>query len=300
MPPEEGVVAMTKEAWGRWGECDERGAVNLIDLPKVKGAAHLVREGRVISLAQPLSPDTPTPKHRTPMIHLMGRDGGDYAAGGKRPGGFQFAEDTMVVPMHFGTHIDALCHAWYDDRLFNGFSGNTIRSTTAATRCGIDKMGPIVTRGVLLDLVRVNGAPLTPGTAIGMSGIRSALDAAGAELCSGDAVLLRTGWLESVLGASDIDFNAEPGIDVEAAKYLAEAGAAMIGADNFAVEVLPFPSGKVFPVHQRLIRDYGIPLMEGVMLKPLAEAGATVFCLMAAPLPIVGGTGSPLAPIAIL
>jgi kynurenine formamidase len=267
---------MAKEAWGRWGECDERGALNLIDTTKVKGAAHLVREGRIISLAQPLSPDTPMPKHRASMIHLMGRDGGDYAAGGKRPGGFQFAEDTMIVPMHIGTHIDALCHAWYDDELFNGFSGNTIRSTTAATRCGIDKMGPIVTRGVLLDLVRVNGAPLPPGTAI------------------------RTGWLESVLGTSEVDFNSEPGIDVEAAEFLAEAGAAMIGADNFAVEVLPFPSGTVFPVHQRLIRDFGIPLMEGAMLKPLAETGATIFCLMAAPLPIVGGTGSPLTPIAIL
>jgi len=291
---------MAKEAWGRWGECDERGAVNLIDLPKVKAAAHLVGEGRVISLAQPLSPGTPMPKHRAPMIHLMGRDGGDYAAGGKRPGGFQFAEDTMIVPMHFGTHIDALCHAWYDDALYNGFSGNTIRSTTAATRCGIDKMGPIVTRGVLLDLVRVNGAPLAPGTPIGKSEIRSALDAAGAELRAGDAVLLRTGWLENVLGTSEVDFSAEPGIDVDAAEFLAEAGAAMIGADNFAVEVLPFASGKVFPVHQRLIRDFGIPLLEGAMLKPLAETGATVFCLVAAPLPIVGGTGSPLTPIAIL
>jgi kynurenine formamidase len=291
---------MAKEAWGRWGECDERGAVNLIDLCKVKGAAHLVRDGRVISLAQPLSPETPMPRHRAPMIHLMGRDGGDYAAGGKRPGGFQFAEDTMVVPMHVGTHIDALCHAWYDDELFNGFSGNTIRSTTAATRCGIDKMGPIVTRGVLLDLVRLNGGPLTPGSRIGKLEIRSALDAAGAQLQVGDAVLLRTGWLESVLGTSEVDFSAEPGIDVEAAEFLAEAGTAMIGADNFAVEVLPFPSGKVFPVHQRLIRDFGIPLMEGAMLKPLAEAGATVFCLIAAPLPIVGGTGSPLTPIAIL
>jgi kynurenine formamidase len=291
---------MAKEGWGRWGECDERGAINLIDIDKVKGAAQLVCQGRVISLAQPLSPDTPRPKHRAPMIHLMGRDGGDYAAGGKRPGGFQFAEDTIVVPMHFGTHIDALCHAWYDDALFNGFSGNTIRSTTAATRCGIDKMGPIVTRGVLLDLVRVHGAPLPPGTAIRKPEIKSALDAAGTELRVGDAVLLRTGWLESVLGTGEVDFDSEPGIDVEAAEFLAEAGVAMIGADNFAVEVLPFRSGEVFPVHQRLIRDFGIPLMEGAMLKPLAEAGATIFCLMAAPLPIVGGTGSPLTPIAIL
>src|SRR5229473_6200834 len=131
---------MAKESWGRWGASDEKGALNLIDAAKVKSAVGLVREGRVVSLAQPLSSKTPVPKHRAPMIHLMGRDGGDYAAGGRRPGGFQFAEDTMVVPTHFGTHIDALCHAWYDDELYNGFSSTTIRSTTAAAHCGVDKM----------------------------------------------------------------------------------------------------------------------------------------------------------------
>jgi kynurenine formamidase len=234
------------------------------------------------------------------MIHLMGRDGGDYAAGAHRPGGFQFAEDTMVVPMHFGTHIDALCHAWYDDELYNGFSGNTIRSTTAAAHCGVDKMVPIVSRGVLLDLIRLSGGPLAPGTTIGKADIQAAVDATGGVLQAGDVLLIRTGWLESVVGTNDVNLDAEAGIDIEAAEFLAEAGIAMIGADNFAVEAMPFPKGKVFPVHQRLIRDYGIPLMEGAVLKPLAEAGATVFCFAAAPLPIVGGTGSPLTPVAIL
>jgi kynurenine formamidase len=291
---------VAKEAWGRWGADDEKGALNLIDAAKVKSAVGLVREGRVVSLAQPLSPKTPVPKHRAPMIHLMGRDGGDYAAGGRRPGGFQFAEDTMVVPTHFGTHIDALCHAWYDDELYNGFSSNTIRSTTAAAHCGVDKMPPIVSRGILLDLASLKGGALAPGTAIGKADIQAAADAAGIGFQAGDVVLIRTGWLESVLGNKTIDFDIEPGIDVEAAEFLAESGVAIIGADNFAVEVLPFPAGKVFPVHQRLIRDYGIALMEGAMLKPLAEAGASVFCFVAAPLPIVGGTGSPLTPVAIL
>jgi kynurenine formamidase len=291
---------VAKEAWGRWGADDEKGALNLIDAAKVKSAVGLVREGRVVSLAQPLSPKTPVPKHRAPMIHLMGRDGGDYAAGGRRPGGFQFAEDTMVVPTHFGTHIDALCHAWYDDELYNGFSSNTIRSTTAAAHCGVDKMPPIVSRGILLDLASLKGGALAPGTTIGKADIQAAADAAGIGFQAGDVVLIRTGWLESVLGNKTIDFDIEPGIDVEAAEFLAESGVAIIGADNFAVEVLPFPAGKVFPVHQRLIRDYGIALMEGAMLKPLAEAGASVFCFVAAPLPIVDGTGSPLTPVAIL
>lgn len=133
---------MSKETWGRWGADDERGALNFIGPEQVRRAAGLVRSGQTVSLSQPLSPKTPVPKHRAGVQHFMGRDGGDYAAGARRPGGFQFAEDTVVLPLHIGTHIDALCHVWCDDCLYNGFPGQGTRSTTGALRCGIDKMGP--------------------------------------------------------------------------------------------------------------------------------------------------------------
>ena len=113
-------------------------------------------------------------------------------------------------------------------------------------------------------------------------------------------MLLRTGWLEAQASLERSDFNAEPGIDVEAALHLAEAEVSLVGGDNYAIEVLPFPEGEVFPVHQRLIRDYGIPLLEGLALKALAEAGGTAFLFVAAALPIAGATGSPLTPIAVL
>jgi len=111
---------MTQENWNRWGPEDERGALNLIDADAVKRASVLVTAGQVISLAQALSPRTPFPPHRSGLQHFMGRSGGDYAAGARRPGGFQFAEDTLMLPAHIGTHIDALCHVWYDDQLYNG------------------------------------------------------------------------------------------------------------------------------------------------------------------------------------
>ena len=286
-----------KEAWGRWGDEDEVGAPNLIGAAQVRLAASLVRTGQVISLSQPISDRLPVPGHRAGMQHFMGRDGGDYAAGAKRPGGFQFAEDTIVLPLHLGTHIDALCHAWCDDHLYNGFPGSTVRSTTRALRCGVEKMPPLVTRGVLLDVVRLRGA--TPDS-ISKQELQAAAAQAGVTVQDGDAVLIRTGWLESQDPARGTDFNAEPGIDVEAALWLAESGTAMVGADNFAIEALPFPAGAVFPVHQRLIRDYGIPLLEGMVLRPLAEAGGTAFLFVATPLPIVGATGSPVAPVAVL
>jgi kynurenine formamidase len=291
---------VTREAWGRWGEDDERGALNRIASAQVRDAAALVRSGEVLSLAQPLSPRTPVPQHRAGLQHFMGRDGGDYAAGARRPGGFQFAEDTVVLPLHIGTHIDALCHAWYDDALYNGFPDSGTRSTSGATRCGVDKMGPIVGRGVLLDIAGARGGALRDGAVIGPGDLEHAAGRAGVAIGKGDIVLIRTGWAESEGRADVVSFDSEPGLNVEAALWLAEREIAVLGADNFAVEVIPFAGGTVFPVHQRLIRDFGIPLLEGLLLQELAATGRHEFLFAASPLPVVGGTGSPINPMAIL
>lgn len=291
---------MTREAWHRWGAEDERGALNHIGGEQVRDAAALVQSGEVLSLAQPLSPRTPVPRHRANLQHFMGRDGGDYAAGARHPGGFQFAEDTVVLPLHFGTHVDALCHAWYDDALYNGFPGAGTRSTTGAAHCGIEKMGPIVGRGVLLDVVALHGGPLPDGATIGRDDLRRAAARADARVETGDIVLVRTGWAEQQGRAASVSFDGEPGLDVEAALWLAKCGIAALGADNFAIEAIPFPQGTVFPVHQRLIRDFGIPLLEGLVLQQLAATGRTRFLFAASPLPVVGGTGSPISPIAVL
>ena len=291
---------MSQEAWNRWGAEDERGALNFIGPDQVRRASALVRTGEVLRLAQLLSSRTPVPSHRCGLQHFMGRDGGDYAAGAGRPDGFQFAEDSVVMPLHIGTHVDALCHAWYDDKLYNGYLGDTIRSTSGAARLGVEKMPPIFTRGLLLDLVRLKGRALESGESIGAADLEAAAAAAGVSPERGDAVLLRTGWLEAQKGVKRPSFDIEPGIDAAAALWLAEREVAIVGADNFAVEVLPFPPGKVFPVHKLLIRDYGVPLLEGLMLDPLVASGRHEFLFVASALPIVGATGSPLAPVAVL
>lgn len=287
-------------AWGRWGPEDEAGALNLIGAEQVKRAAGLVRTGEVIRLAQPLSHKTPVPRHRSGLQHFMGRDGGDYAAGAKRPGGFQFAEDTVVMPLHIGTHIDALCHAWCEEKMFNGYRETTMRSTSGATRLGVEKMPPAVTRGLLIDLVKLRGRTLQAGEVVTRQDIEACLAQAGLRIEPGDAVLLHTGWLAAQINNPNIDFNSEPGIDHEAGLWLAQHDVALIGADNFAVEVLPFAPGSVFPVHQCVIRDFGIPLLEGLMLESLASTGRAEFLFIAAALPIVGATGSPLTPLAVL
>ncbi len=289
---------MAEEAWNRWGADDERGALNLIGSREVKAAGALVRRGTVIGLAQPISGQMPVPPKRPRPQHFMLRDGGDYASGQRRPSGFQFADDAINLPLHLGTHIDCLCHAWYGDKLYNGHASSEVRSA-GSRRCGAETIGPIVTRGVLLDLVAVCGRLLEDGFAIGADLLCEAMLAAGVTLRPGDAVLLRTGWMERQEEGS-ANFDAEPGLDEEAALILAKAGVSIVGADNYAVEVLPFAPGNVFPVHQRLIRDYGIFLLEGLVLAPLAQQRVSEFMFAAAPLPIIGATGSPITPMAVL
>jgi kynurenine formamidase len=292
--------AVAQEAWGKWGADDQRGALNHAGPDQARRAAGLVRSGQVFTLGQPLSAKTPVPSFRTPMMHMMNRDGGDYAAGTKAPGGFQFAEDTVVMPLQFGTHIDALCHCWYDNTLYNGFSANGTRSMTRAARCGAEHLGPVVTRGLLFDVARHRGRLLDMGETIPLAELQACAEAAGFAPEPGDAVLIRTGWQEQHGRDGATFFEGEPGIDADGALWLAEAGVSLVGADNYAVETIPFPQGTFFPVHQRLIRDYGVPLLEGLELKDLAAAGATQFLFMASPLPIVGATGSPLSPVAVL
>lgn len=286
--------------WGRWGgPDDERGALNAIGPAEVLDALGLVTEGRIVQLGQRLGPRTPTPAHRSGVLRFMDRDGGDYAAGGKRPGGFQFAEDTILLPTHTGTHVDALAHAWHDDELYNGFSADGIRSTTGAQRCGAEQLGAIIGRGVLVDAVGED-LPLPGGTAITRDMLQQALRARGTELAAGDIVLVHTGWLTECGEDHERYFSAEPGLGVDAARWLADAGVAAVGADNAAVERIPFDDGQVFPVHQLLIRDRGVPLIEGLLLDELVEAAATTFLFVALPLKLEGSTGAPVAPVALI
>ncbi len=284
--------------WGRWGDQDERGALNLIGPEAVQAATRLVRTGVVISLGMDLGPATVVPPHRKRVERMMSRDGGDYAAGARRPGGFQFAEEVWSFAAHSGTHIDALAHAWYDDHLWNGFPGDGIRSTTGAQRCGADKLGPIVTRGLLLDVAP--GSALPASTPVGAAELRAAAARAGVDPGPGDVVLIRTGWVGAMIGDPSGYCDHEPGIDLSGAEWLAEVDVAAVGADNYAVEVQPAPEGQMFPVHQLLLRDCGIPLIENMVLDELAASGAAEFCFVAAPLPLVGGTAGPVCPIAIL
>jgi len=230
----------------------------------------------------------------------MTRDGGDYAAGARRPDGFQFAEEVFSFAPHTGTHVDALAHAWYGDQLYNGFSSQLTRSTAGAQHCGADKLRPIVTRGVLLDMLAGGGGPFEEAHAFTASDLVRAAAAAGVTPRPGDAVLIHTGWFRIAGHDTPRYFGGEPGIDLSAAEWLVEAGVAVVGADNYAVEAQPSAPGTTFPVHQFLLRDQGTPLIEDLLLDELVAAGRPTFMFVAAPIPLVGGTAGPVCPVAVL
>jgi kynurenine formamidase len=283
---------------GRWGEADERGALNLLDAAAVRGAVGTVARGEAIDLSQPLSSTTPAPAGRGGLVHHMTRDGGDYAAGGRVLGRSRYAEDHIAMSTHLGTHIDALAHVWYEEELYNGHPQSAVRSG-GAKRCGVDKLGPLVGRGVLLDLAATAAVDaLGAGDTVDAASLERAAERAKVELRPGDIVLLRTGWFA---GAGERYFEGEPGLDREGAAWLAARDVAAVGADNYAVEALAGASNpQGFPVHELLLRDHGIPLIENLDLERLAAIAAGPFLFVALPLPLVGGTASPLAPVAVV
>lgn len=286
--------------WGRWGDADEIGAANHLDASAVVRAAGLVRRGVAVRLGQVLG-DRNSPRTRESFSHFMMRDGGDYLAGLAAPEGFKAATDHISLPIHGATtHLDALGHAWYGDQLYNGYPEALVRSQ-GLRKLGIDKVPPLVTRGVLVDLPASMGVEiLSAGYEITPDDIEKALDTAGVELMAGDAVLLRTGWKLMWSRDKDAYLGDRPGIGIAASEWLATKDVTLVGADNSGVEVIPWAPGTVCPVHQFLIRDCGVYLLEFLDLEELADLGATEFMFVAAPIAVRGGTGGPISPVAVL
>lgn len=288
--------------WGRWGDEDERGALNLLSTDVVREALSAVSAGQVVTLGLPLSAKgTPAVPPRPCVVHTMMLDGADFEAGSRRgKGGFQFAEDYLAMPVHTGTHIDALSHVARHGRMYNDFPATSIRSFSGARKLSIERFGALVTRAIVLDVPAALGIKSLPDThQITLDDVRAALALGGREVRSGDAVLIHTGWLERFFAGESSDYSAEPGIGPEATMWLAEQGVTLIGADNFAVELVPSANGDMMPVHLICLVDFGIHLMELVNLQPLLDAGVSECLLIVAPLPIAGGVGSPVNPVAV-
>ncbi|MBZ0298824.1 MAG: cyclase family protein [Anaerolineae bacterium] len=279
--------------WGRWGTDDQRGSLNLLTADKVRQAAALVKTGKVYSLSMPLETNGP----QWPMRHKTWKVTTHRSVGTPAPGS---ADDVVIMHSHSGTHMDALCHYWYGDHIYNGFAAPEAITSQGITRNAIDNVPALVGRGVLLDVAGWKGvANLQLGEAVTADDLDQCAAAQGTAIQPGDIVLVRTGWMRIFTEDRAQYDHGEPGIDTSTLPWLKAHDIVGIGADNQAVEVLQTIPPAKLPVHECAIRDLGIYLLENFNLDALAADQVHEFLLVIAPLRLTGGAGSPINPIAI-
>ncbi len=295
-------MAVELRNWGRWGAEDERGALNLITDEKRAQAAGLVAEGRSVSCARPL-PVAPAPENPTPVAHHM-ISGGDAVSAESR---FGISRDYFAIAPHgmATTHLDALCHIFYEGKMYNGFDKSEVRTDGAKRNSIMSGADGIVSRGVLLDIPPLrDGEFLEPGERVTVAEIEGAEARQGVRVEAGDILLVRTGRdrrKESRGAGAPMDGLA--GLDAGCLPWVRERDVALIGCDGVTDAMPSGIEGWPMPFHQVAIPAMGIHLIDNMYLERLlaacVERDRWEFLFALAPLRLEGGTASPLNPLAI-
>jgi kynurenine formamidase len=302
--------------WGRWGPDDQLGTLNLVDDEARRRAAACVRSGQAVPLGLPLSaaegiqmgivPGRDNPTHA--MIAVDSPLSAD-------PDWIRSSEDSLALALQCATHWDALAHVSYGGHLYNGFPATAV-TAEGAGRCGIHLVRTLVSRGVLLDVATARGVDvLEPGYAITPGDLDAAEELARAEVASGDVVLVRTGQMVHLalpgrpapVGGRDLVAYTwpTPGLTMATAEWFKARDVAAVATDTLPLEVFPGEDADIYlPVHLLHLVEMGMTQGQNWVLDPLAEAcadaGRYTFLLDATPLPITGGLGTPLNPVAVL
>ncbi|HSB12371.1 MAG TPA: cyclase family protein [Blastocatellia bacterium] len=293
------IDRMMKELsnWGRWGKDDQLGAINLITPAKRKQAAAMVKEGVSVSLARDTNTqtaqDNPQPYEHSMTLSGVGNRG-------------QFSLDKIGVSFHGyqHTHLDALCHMFWQGKMYNGFSQEEVTKEGASKLSIANLKQGVFTRGILIDLPRLKGvAYLEPGTAIYPEDFDAWEKKAKIKVSAGDVIFVRTGrWARrAAVGPWDVSRNSA-GLHASCARWIRQRDVSIIGSD-VASDLLPSGiDGVSHPIHQLVLVAMGVYIFDNCDLEALSEACATrnrwEFLLTAAPIAVAGGTGSPLNPIA--
>ena len=298
-------------AWwpSRWGAADEAGASNWMTPEKVRTAVTLVKTGKTYRLGRDYEAGMPLFGTRVFALRIPGAPTGGVLGNNK----IVWHDEFLATEIgQVGTQFDGLGHIGVATgepgdkaamRFYNGITEAEMATATGLQKLGVEKVKPLVTRGIVLDITGLKGRMLREGEEITVADLQAALARQGlaeTAITPGDAVLIHTGW-GSLWMKDNARYGAgQPGIGIEAAKWLAAKQVALVGADNWGVEVGPNPDAALaFPAHQELLTKNGIFLQENLDLAELVADRAWEVLYIFAPVPIKGATGSPGSPIAI-
>jgi kynurenine formamidase len=263
----------------------------------VSGLAELLnaaRGARVYDLGQPYYVGMPHHPVHPPFLYGLTKKHGDIVT----PGGASSAAEAIALGGHVGTHIDGLSHFSCDGRLHGGVTAEDAQSYASGfTHNPIDRVAPIVRRGVLLDMAGQAGvAELAENFTITPDHLDAAARAHKVSVRAGDVVLLRTGWARFWGDAARYIRQVRgPGPELAGAQWLSARQVFAAGSDTIAFERVPAAD---MPVHVHLLVEKGIHILEALDLEQLAADGVYEFLFVAAPMKIRGGTGAPVRPLA--
>ena len=280
----------------KWGVGDERGSANHMTPALVLNAARLIRTGEVIELGQVLRAGMPIQATRRFDLHTKRTF--------MNPQSNQRGSNEEVVTTELGqvgTQFDGFAHQSHGDSLYNCFKISDTSTRTGFTKLGIESVGTLMTRGVLIDVAGLKGVDTLPDAyEITVQDVQQALHKQNLTLRPGDAVLINTGWGRLWEKDNARYMKSAPGIGVAAAEWLVTQDPMLVSADNGPVEVSPNPDAQIsLPVHQIMLVVHGIHLLENLKLDELAAKGVHEFAFVMQPLKMQGGTGSTVAPVAI-
>jgi kynurenine formamidase len=288
--------------WGRWGDEDDAGTLNLVDDAARLAATRLVRDGHAVSCAWPI----------TEMQRLMKRSAEGLTDPDRDPLAPRWLSTVEHVSFQFHgasmTHLDAPAHMFWDGYAYNGVPARAVNTEFGATRLAVTACAAgLVTRGVLLDLPAAQGVEWLPrGTAVRASDLEAAERTLNVRVRPGDAVLVRVGHgaIRVRDGIAAITVPPSSGLHADCMPWLRERDIALLASDA-TNDVTPLPdTALTLPVHILGLRAMGLWLIDNANLEQLSEQCARrsryEFCWTMAPLPMVAATGSPVNPIALL
>jgi len=292
----------TKQPWfpSKYGADDTIGAANHLSTEIVKHAAQLITTGKVYQLGVVTHENTPAYGGRKFQMLLLPQGSEINPGLGRWKGTFH--DDVLISSLGMGSQIDGLGHYGLDNVYYNGIPSDDIYGRNGAKKFGTHEIPPIVTRGVLLDMVRYfKEEEMVPaGTPFGAKEIKEAAELQGIEIQKGDVVLFHTGWLKMASEDPKVFLAGEPGPDRGGAEYLASLNVVAVGSDTAALDVSPVENpDDISAAHGVLIAKNGIYLLENVQTAELAADEAHLFLFVLGIPRFKGAVQMVINPIAI-